>query len=420
MRHIGLRSAAFADAALISGANFTTVVVIARMLAPSAFGSWSLVYAGLLLAGALQWSLVTQPHNVLGSRREGRDYRVYTSACAFLQVAVVGAGVGVCLVAAAVAAVAGSGSAVFVAAAAALLATQAQEFQRRVLYTEGRTLTAFSLDAAAYGLQLALIVAAAATGVLSPAVAFLCAGTAFGVVAVATMVAGRGRIVLELNGAAVRENLAYGKWLLGAEASFWLSSQVYLYLAAIALGVHAAGTLKALVLLLGPLNVVLMYVSTSLPITLAKLDRENGAGAVDRALGMTQVRLGLVFVAYGAAVTTLARPLLDAIYGGRYVEHASTVAFFALQYVLLLGLQTLSAALRARQQTHVIFMSYVASSLVALVGAFPLMRAFGIEGAAMGMLASTVASSLVCWLAYARTRRRDESYGAPFGSEATP
>jgi O-antigen/teichoic acid export membrane protein len=277
---------------------------------------------------------------------------------------------------------------------------------------------------AAYGGQVVLIAYAAGAGVLSPTTAFLCTAAAFGVVGVVTAALGRRRLVREVDLAAVGQNFAYGKWLLGAEASFWLSSQIYPYLAAIAIGVDAAGTLKALVLLLGPLNVALMYVSTAVPIKLAKLGREQGQAAADRELGEIQLRLGLVFVAYGLAVSVFARPLIDLLYGGQYVEHASAVALFAVQYLLFLGLQTLSAALRARRRTPVIFVSYAAASVVAVALALPLMDAFGIEGAALGMLASAGASSLVCWVVYVRTRRHVATAGAGpgvrLGSEATP
>ena len=49
------------------------------------FGRFTLVYSALLFANIFQVSLITQPHNVLGTAREGEDYRRYTTSTLFCQ-----------------------------------------------------------------------------------------------------------------------------------------------------------------------------------------------------------------------------------------------------------------------------------------------------------------------------------------------
>ncbi len=77
-------SAALLDQVLISGANFVTMVCTARALHPSsaAFGEFSLVYAALLFVNIVQSTLITQPHNVLGTTRKGEPYRRFTTTTA--------------------------------------------------------------------------------------------------------------------------------------------------------------------------------------------------------------------------------------------------------------------------------------------------------------------------------------------------
>ena len=57
-----------ADQLLISFTNFATMILVAQGLHDAGkFGIFTLVYSAMLFANILQFALVTQPHNVLGS-----------------------------------------------------------------------------------------------------------------------------------------------------------------------------------------------------------------------------------------------------------------------------------------------------------------------------------------------------------------
>lgn len=62
-----------ADQVLISGTNFVTMVIVGRNLGKAGFGEFSLIYNLLLFANMIQASLITQPHNVLGSAAKRRE-----------------------------------------------------------------------------------------------------------------------------------------------------------------------------------------------------------------------------------------------------------------------------------------------------------------------------------------------------------
>src|SRR5947209_17340030 len=81
---------AVADQALISGTNFVTMILVARGLgSPAEFGTFTLVYSALLFANILQVAMVTQPHNVLGTGRDGEAYARYTTSCGLTQLLLV-------------------------------------------------------------------------------------------------------------------------------------------------------------------------------------------------------------------------------------------------------------------------------------------------------------------------------------------
>src|SRR3954463_9635556 len=77
-----------ADQLLISFTNFVTMILVVRGLDDrAAFGTFTLVYSALLFANILQFALVTQPHNVIGTTRGGEDYRLYTTTTGLVQLA---------------------------------------------------------------------------------------------------------------------------------------------------------------------------------------------------------------------------------------------------------------------------------------------------------------------------------------------
>ena len=82
---------AIGDQVLISGSNFVTMVLVARALGAEAFGLFTLVYSVLLLSNIVQSTLVTVPHNVLGSNREGAAFGRFTFSMGLAQAGLVSA-----------------------------------------------------------------------------------------------------------------------------------------------------------------------------------------------------------------------------------------------------------------------------------------------------------------------------------------
>src|SRR5687768_3970720 len=67
------------DQALVSLANFLTMLLLARSLQPAEFGSFVVLYMVLLFAGSLQMTLVTRPHSVLAAPMTDAAYETYTA-----------------------------------------------------------------------------------------------------------------------------------------------------------------------------------------------------------------------------------------------------------------------------------------------------------------------------------------------------
>ena len=266
------------DQALVSGVNFLTIILLARSLAPVDFGYFVLAFTILQTAGTLQASLITRPHNVLGAVRHGREYADYSTTAATVQIGLAVALALVALAAAGLAYAAGFSQAVlFLALAPALVAWQLQEFGRRMLYT-GRAARRRIRERRRElrrpgGRPPPSLAARPAHG---------CEGASHAGRGVRSRCARR-RLAAPLDAlgrldrSALSANWHFGKWLGVAEVGQWFSTQFYIYLAAAVIGAVASAALKASQTLLGPISVFLTFVTSYLPIVLAREVEASGS-----------------------------------------------------------------------------------------------------------------------------------------------
>jgi O-antigen/teichoic acid export membrane protein len=378
-----------ADQALLSATNFVTMVLLARVLTQSSFGAFTLLYTTLLLTNGFQGTLVTQPHNVLGIDR-GSLYRRYTSSTALSQVALAGLVAIVIGIAAVASHLAGwSATPLVVALLPASVAWMTQEFMRRVLYTEGRLRGAFLNDLISYGGQTVAIVGLWRMGSLDAAVAlYALAGTsALGVLFGLWQL--RGSLVRRWSWSDLRENWTFGKWLAGAFAAYWCSSQLYVYLSAVLLGTAATGSVKAALVVMGPLNVLLVFIDTTVPTLLARALRTGGERALRTELRLTVAVAAPIVGGYCVLAAVFAGPLLHLFYGQRYVHASFVLALFALHYFVLFVTRALGAAVRALRNTRAVFNGHLAAAIVATTFGWLIVRAGGVDGVVVGMLLSS-------------------------------
>jgi O-antigen/teichoic acid export membrane protein len=392
------------DQVLLSVVNFLTLFLIARSVDADAFGAFSLIYGAMLIANYGQLAFLTQPHNVLAAPLRDREYRVYTRSLLVAQLVVLFALVGLTTAAAAVAhGIASHDTFVLlVAVIPALPLWQLQEFVRRVLYTERRQSAAVGNDLLSYGAQGLAVAALAATGRLTaPAALYAAALTS-----AAGCLLGFAQIRKSIRPAAfsrgpVSESFAFGKWLAASIAAHWTSTQGYLYFAAAVLGVAVTGALRAVQLILAPLHVLMFSLSTMLPIrlsvVLADADKEAAASAFQRNARLA-LRLTLpIVVAYCACVAIFADNIIRYAYGSTYTAYSRVLVIFAAYYLLLYLAQFAATLLTAQRRTDWLFLGNAAAALVTMTAAWPLMHAFGAEGAAYLLVLSAGVLTIVLW-----------------------
>lgn len=375
------------DQGLVSGVNFLTIVILARTLGVSEFGYFVIAFTVLQTAGTLQAALITRPHNVLGATRHGREYVDYSTTAAAAQIAFTGVLV---VVAAGVAAVAvaldSSQASLLLALAPALAAWQLQELGRRMLYTEGRLAAAFANDVLSYGGQAAALVVLWQSDHLTGTTALLSLAAAFAIGAAVVAWHLRATLAGRLHPPSLSANWQFGKWLGVAEIGQWFSTQFYIYLGALVAGAVASAALKAGQTLLGPVSVFLTFVTSYLPIVLAR--ELESTGTIAAKTRRSLVAIVPAVLAYCVVMALLAEPVLELVYGEEYGTYANVVRLFALYYVVLALSTVAIAALSARGQTRDVFVGQAAGAVLSLAIGWLLLAELGPAGGVTGMLLS--------------------------------
>lgn len=411
---------AVADQMLISAANFAMYVFLARSLSKPAMGAFTLVHSALLFINSIQAGLITQPHNILGVTRHGAAYRTYTTSTAVSQAVLAAAGAilsALCWLGASWAGWADM-AALLLAMTPAIVAWQAQEFSRRVLYTENRLPVAFATDVIGYGGQALAIALMWWRGTLTGPAALYAVAAASGAGAVLGLWRIRRSLSRRLDPAIFRENWHFGKWIAGGEiVGYWLSVHLLWYMVAAMVDRSAAAVLGVVHRVFGPSRVLADVFCTMLPIRFSRTLAARGPAALHRQLVLALALAVPSLGGYCLLAAIFARPLLHLFFGDQYPDSAPVLALYAGAMFLSYMAMVIATALRAMRLTRDVFMWQTVACVFSFPIAWALIRMWGVGGAVVAMILTCGATVMLFVWAYRRGRAQLAS-GQPVTSPA--
>lgn len=390
------------DQVLISAVNFLTMVLLARGLGPTGFGVYVLVFTALQFANGMQNALIIQPHNVLAATRRGHDYTSFTLTSALAQVVFAAAAAALAFAAAMIARwQQWSFAPLLLALSPAAAAWQLQEFVRRVMYTELRLRAAFVNNLISYGGQAVALAVLWYGDTLSGPRALLVIAATSGLAFLVGLYQIRHSLAGRPQWQVMRQSWQFGKWLGGAELAYWASSQAYLWLTGGMLGAAAAGMLKAAYTVFGPTRVFSFALRSLLPTWFSRTMHSGGQTALHQQLKRVYLAVVPLLGCYCLLVGLFAQPLLQLLFGDAYTGSARVLMLYAAVAFTTFLASIVNAALRAQQLTRVIFSAQLLASFTLPLG-WLCIRGFGVEGAVMGMMLTSLTVNGVFWWTYLR------------------
>jgi O-antigen/teichoic acid export membrane protein len=379
LRALGVKSAwSLVDQGLTALTGFCVTFLLARWLAPEIYGAYAIAFAGYLFVGGLHNVIVLEPMSVIGPSRHAARLQEYFRAQLLVHGVMAGTcSAGVACVALAVwlvepasalaGAIAGSGLAIPFLLSLFLA--------RRMCYVRQRPFTATLGSGCCLVLALVGLYMLRHFGRVSPFSVFVLVGAAsfvgsclvFREVGVGTL---RPAGVSDARTAwtsALRENWAYGRWLVGSTILYSVSGQVHMFLAAAFLGLGAAGILRAMML---PASAMTQVVTAASLLVLPGFSYDFGRGLAGRIRQKAMIVSGVLCgggICFSVMLWMVAGRAEHILFAGKYAAYAWLMPMLSLVPAVNGLTMGFSTALRASQRPHLDLMTNAINAPIAVV-----------------------------------------------------
>jgi O-antigen/teichoic acid export membrane protein len=394
LRVWGIRSSvAMLDQALSSGSGLVLNLLAARWLSAEAYGAFAVAFAGSLFAAGFFNVLIVEPMTVIGRARYAdrllnylrSQLKVNAMLTIILLALVLLGGLGLTLIHSQL-----LGNA-FLASGIALPTYLLLWLTRRMCYVVQRP------SAALGGSALYFVVISGGLFALHER-GSLTLVTAFGLVAIASLAASL--ILLHQLGLIsstdrkspslswshlAGENWKYGRWLVASTILYNAFGQIQIFLVAGALGLGAAGVLRAMQM---PALVMTQVITATGLIVLPSMSSDFGSGSIAplrRKAALTSLFLMVTALLYGAALFVISGPAEHILYGGKYAAYSWLIPMFAFLPVCTGFATGYSMALRASNKPHFDLLSNSVAAPLGVVSCILFIHWWGIGGAVGSM-----------------------------------
>ncbi|GAC1664002.1 MAG: hypothetical protein NVS9B4_19180 [Candidatus Acidiferrum sp.] len=180
----------------------------------------------------------------------------------------------------------------------------------------------------------------------------------------------------------------YARWVLVTACVFQLTNQGYYWIVAGFLSVREVAELKATYLLIAPVEQVSVALSLLiLPVLAAHYAARRRSNFLSL-WGRYAIAVLSVGGVFALAVRAVGRPVMHAMYGGKFDGSAPSLFMLALLPVLMGIGNTMNDALKAAEKPRFVFYAYLCSGTATFLGGIPLVTHFGLRGAVYGLLLS--------------------------------
>jgi O-antigen/teichoic acid export membrane protein len=384
----------FADQALAVGGGFLVNVALARTQTKEEYGLFALSYSVYALLLALYHAAILEPYTIYGSGRYRERFSEYLRLMVRSN-----AVIGILLTA-------------FLLSISLLLSRIAPQLVSRAIW--GLALTAAVLLSGhllrrGFYLQREPALAAKTSFVFFIAVVcglwlgaksgWLDSFTVFLILAVGWIIAGAtfGRKLalgkpeqtfLHIEPHYWREHWNYSKWVLATAVVVQFTTQAYYWLVAGFLSSKEVGELRAMYLLVTPMDQVFIALSfLVLPALSARYAMKDMRSFLSLWRRYVLTILGVTGI-FAIAVRMLGKPMIHILYAGKYDGLAPFLFVLALLPVLMGVAATMNNAVIATEKPKLTFLAYACGGAMTFLGGIPLVMHFGLWGAVYGMLLS--------------------------------
>jgi len=412
----------FVDQAFSVGGMFLANVVLARTQPKEEYGVFTLSYSVFTFLTALHNASILEAFTIYGSGRYREHFSAYGRLLWRSNIAL-SVGISVALIVAWRVlswSVPSFGSYTILGMALTCGVLLSATFVRRTFYVRRRPDLAARVSVVFFLTCACLLWLAVRFGVLNGFYAFLVVALAWCVACIFVIAElpgkGSSQDFMDLQPGYWSEHWKYSRWVLFTAFVVQSTTQGYYWLLAGFLSVKEVANLRAMTMIVTPMDqvfVALNYLVLPIMASLYATLRTDDLLSLWRkyALGISGLTVCFAFF-----VRIFGRSVMHFLYAGKFdslTPLLSTLAF--LPIVMGIG-YTITAALQSAEKPKLVFWGYLAGGVATFTLGIPLVVHFGLSGAVYGMLLTGGAYSSVLGWGFATHVFKHAHSGAPSGS----
>jgi O-antigen/teichoic acid export membrane protein len=375
------------DQILVSGANFVSTLIVARMLVPESFAMFSLASLAILFFASFHRTLITQPLNVLGATEAPAALAARYVGLMDMQWLMIPFGIVLLGV---------TGIFFFpdlglvIGAASYLAGFFLQEMVRRYHYTQGEIKDALLNDLISYGGQLLVLFVIYTIGYREAAYAFI----ALAMTSLSAFVWGQHRIRQSYSAYLVEatspkslllEHWKFAKWVVLSQFVFWGATQAYPFMLAGQSTYAEVADFNVANSILNALNIVRLMLGNYLPSRVTVVYADGGTAALRKFL------LRILAYSGGASFVLIvllmagSHWLVEVLFAGKYPLAGELIGWLACaHFASIISVVTNAGALALRTTNWIFYANAVGTVFSVICGPLLIAR-YGVWGAVAGL-----------------------------------
>jgi O-antigen/teichoic acid export membrane protein len=282
-----------------------------------------------------------------------------------------------------------------------------RDFCRRISFAHLQVRTALTLDSAIALLQIGGLVALAAYGLLSAAVAYVAVGVASAIACSVWLIASRRQFLLrgDLFTRHLQRNWSFGKWVFAAAILSILHGYALFWVLAVLINTEAVGVFAACLSVVALSNPFVLGVGNFLMPRAAQALAEGGRVALRRIAMKATFLVASAMTLFCGVVLLFGEELLFVLYGDPYAGHQLTLVALAFGVLAAAVGGIANTGLYALERSDVDFKANLLALVVLFAVIVVVAAPWGLPGIALSLLVSEAAAAVLRWFVFLRTAK---------------
>lgn len=410
-------SVIYADQAVVSGLSFLSGIVLARYLGLEGFGIYSIAWLGVLIASSINQPFIISPMQTLSCRKSSDEQRAYLQILVFKQfffAGIMSALAFVCVVVMSYILDQWKVQSIILAFPLAVFSFLLQDFFRRYFFVIQKPYNALLIDVIAYGGVLLSAFAIHFVRSMDAQFVLLLTALFFLYASLVALWWLEGlRFNKKLFKAAFNEHWDFSKWLTATAVLQWFSGNLFIIAAGAILGPAAVGATRMAQNIVGISHVLFLAMENIIPLRAAMAMSKGGIKGMMSYLRRFTLQTGLPVMILMSLIAVFSRSIISLIYGSGFAGYENLLTGFCALYVIIFLGYPLRYAIRTLEKTRLIFFSFIISSLISILTAYPIIKHFGLNGVLIGLFMTQTTTLLIYWFSLRKTIIKEEEDSEP-------